>query len=190
MVYFTCDVCGESIKKKQIAKHCQTTCPNAWYFTCIDCNKVFEGFEYDKHTSCMTETERYAGKFLMAKAQKKADAKSAAATAKVEEEKATAEASPSTEEDEATKAEFCKYLIDGKEWMGWKRTIRHVLQDEKEGTMKLESLWKLLKGTFEHSSIYQGETKEEMRAMFMEKVHRPRFELVKDDKYIKLKPRK
>ena len=37
-----------------------------YLFRCsnLDCNKVFEGYEYEKHTSCISETERYAGKYL------------------------------------------------------------------------------------------------------------------------------
>lgn len=63
MVTFTCGNCNSSIKKNQVNKHCESVCKNAWEFTCIDCHKVFTGFEFDAHTSCITESEKYYGKY-------------------------------------------------------------------------------------------------------------------------------
>eukprot|EP00826_Nyctotherus_ovalis_P059955 TRINITY_DN8383_c0_g3_i1.p1 TRINITY_DN8383_c0_g3~~TRINITY_DN8383_c0_g3_i1.p1 ORF type:complete len:193 (-),score=48.93 TRINITY_DN8383_c0_g3_i1:20-598(-) len=180
MVYFTCNVCGESLKKKQVDKHCQTSCPSAWYFTCIDCNKTFEGFSYAEHTSCVTETERYAGKYLNAKAEQKKLSTSAtnpnSANGKKEEVK-----KPKTKER--------TYLVNDTEWMGWKRTIRHILQDNEE-KMPVESLWKIVREAYMKSNAYKGQDKTMMRAKFDDKVNRPRFELVESGKFIKLKARK
>eukprot|EP00389_Voromonas_pontica_P002880 GDKH01004276.1.p1 GENE.GDKH01004276.1~~GDKH01004276.1.p1 ORF type:complete len:88 (+),score=10.22 GDKH01004276.1:156-419(+) len=67
MVSFTCESCHEVLKKNKIDKHCQTKCRSAWYFTCIDCSKTFEGFAYAEHNSCMTEEERYWGQFAKGK---------------------------------------------------------------------------------------------------------------------------
>ena len=183
MVYFTCDVCGLSVKKNQIAKHCQGSCRSAWYFTCMDCNKVFEGFEYDKHTSCVSETERYAGKFLADKAKQKNDA---AAKEVIKSDPSTEEEGKATEKDE-DEIGSTKYLINGCEWMGWKRTIRHILQDQKEGTMKVESLWRIIRNVYTKSTTFKGEDTEMVKARFTEKTRRPRFELVMSDKFIKLK---
>lgn len=43
-------------------------CPNAWVFTCIDCGKEFEGFEFQNHNECKTEAEKYQGKLYQPKA--------------------------------------------------------------------------------------------------------------------------
>jgi cell growth-regulating nucleolar protein len=72
MVNFTCNACGATLRKNQVNKHCETVCKSAWNFTCIDCQKVFAGFEYDSHTSCFSETEKYQGKYLEKK-RKQAD---------------------------------------------------------------------------------------------------------------------
>ena len=176
MVYFTCDICGESLKKKQVEKHYQTSCPNAWSFTCIDCNKVFEGCSYMGHTSCVTETERYAGKYLAAKAEQKKLSKNKNPTIneKAKEEK---------------KLLVKDYLINGKEWMGWKRTIRHVLQDNK-GKIEVEVLWNIIKENYMRSDAYKGQDKTSLRAKFDDKTNRPRFELLENNTLIKLKARK
>ncbi|CAG9325396.1 unnamed protein product [Blepharisma stoltei] len=71
MVTFICGACQATLKKNQVNKHCETVCPNAWTFTCIDCAKDFKGFEFDTHTSCITESEKYFGKFHKPKEEKK-----------------------------------------------------------------------------------------------------------------------
>jgi hypothetical protein len=63
MVFFICETCQETLRKKQIERHCQSACRGAWVFTCIDCNKGFEGYEYEAHTECITESQKYHGKF-------------------------------------------------------------------------------------------------------------------------------
>ena len=45
MVSFVWDVCGDSVKKNRVDKHCETKCRNAWVFTWLECGKVFEGYE-------------------------------------------------------------------------------------------------------------------------------------------------
>ena len=174
MVCFTCDICGATLKKNQVEKHYKTVCRDAWYFTCIDCNKVFEGVEYEKHTSCITETEKYAGKFLAEQAKKKEIAKSNIDDV-VKKDKANEE---------------LKYLLPKKEWMGWKRTIRHILQDQKEKKIELDSLWKVVKETYMKSTAYKGQDKQILQLKFKDKIDRPRFELVEDGKFLKLKARK
>ena len=64
MVVFICETCGETLKKQQVEKHWLTKCRHAWGFTCIECTTTFEGESYKKHTECMTETQKYQGKFI------------------------------------------------------------------------------------------------------------------------------
>ena len=40
MVYFTCDACGEQLKKPSVEKHYQQKCRDCYKLTCIDCLKV------------------------------------------------------------------------------------------------------------------------------------------------------
>ncbi|BGP26827.1 zinc finger, C2H2, LYAR-type protein [Rhodotorula toruloides] len=57
MVSFSCEGCGDILKKGKLDQHAQR-CRNAEY-TCIDCNTTFLGTSYRSHTSCITEEEKY-----------------------------------------------------------------------------------------------------------------------------------
>ncbi|CDO95790.1 unnamed protein product [Kluyveromyces dobzhanskii CBS 2104] len=58
MVTFNCEVCNDTVPKKNTEKH-YFRCPQA-YYTCIDCNKTFDdGVSYKKHTQCISEDEKY-----------------------------------------------------------------------------------------------------------------------------------
>lgn len=58
MVTFNCEVCNDTVPKKNTEKH-YYRCPEA-YYTCIDCSKTFEdGVSYKQHTSCISEDEKY-----------------------------------------------------------------------------------------------------------------------------------
>ena len=63
MTVFICEACGATLKKKQVDKHCNG-CKNAWIFTCVECMQSFEGYDYEKHTECMTEVQKFQGKFI------------------------------------------------------------------------------------------------------------------------------
>ncbi|XP_020801056.1 cell growth-regulating nucleolar protein [Drosophila serrata] len=61
MVFFTCNVCGESVKKPAVEKHYQTRCRNSEKnVSCMDCLKDFYGEEYVAHTKCISEAQKYA----------------------------------------------------------------------------------------------------------------------------------
>ncbi|EJS44493.1 YCR087C-A [Saccharomyces arboricola H-6] len=58
MVTFNCEVCNDTVPKKNTEKH-YYRCPEA-YYTCIDCSKTFDdGVSYKSHTSCISEDEKY-----------------------------------------------------------------------------------------------------------------------------------
>ncbi|KAK3919497.1 Cell growth-regulating nucleolar protein [Frankliniella fusca] len=63
MVFFTCNNCGESLKKKDVEKHCNTRCRGGPFLTCVDCLKDFRE-DYVKHTVCVTEDDRYSANGL------------------------------------------------------------------------------------------------------------------------------
>lgn len=58
MVFFCCDGCGETLKKSQVDAHAYR-CGSCASVSCVDCNVSFWGDDYRKHTSCLTEAERY-----------------------------------------------------------------------------------------------------------------------------------
>lgn len=61
MVYFNCDACGDSLKKNEVEKH-RRRCHNCHILSCVDCNKDFRGNDYQQHTKCVSEEQRYSGK--------------------------------------------------------------------------------------------------------------------------------
>lgn len=60
MVYFICQGCQESFKKPAVRKHLTMRCRGA-AMACVDCNQVFYGDEWEKHTSCVSEEKKYQG---------------------------------------------------------------------------------------------------------------------------------
>jgi len=58
MVFFSCDGCGEMLKKSRVDAHAMR-CNRCQSVSCVDCSVPFWGDDYKKHTSCITEAERY-----------------------------------------------------------------------------------------------------------------------------------
>ncbi|XP_037535167.1 cell growth-regulating nucleolar protein [Nematolebias whitei] len=69
MVFFTCNACGESLKKAQVEKHVNM-CRGCQVLSCIDCGKDFWGDDYKNHIKCISEDQKYGGKGYEAKANK------------------------------------------------------------------------------------------------------------------------
>lgn len=69
MVFFTCNACGESLKKAQVDKHVGM-CRGCQVLSCIDCGKDFWGDDYKNHLRCISEDQKYGGKGFEAKANK------------------------------------------------------------------------------------------------------------------------
>ncbi|XP_051505351.1 cell growth-regulating nucleolar protein-like [Myxocyprinus asiaticus] len=69
MVFFTCNACGESLKKAQVEKHV-LMCRGCRVLSCIDCGKDFGGDDYRNHIKCISEDQKYGGKDFQAKANK------------------------------------------------------------------------------------------------------------------------
>ncbi|XP_014669012.1 PREDICTED: cell growth-regulating nucleolar protein-like [Priapulus caudatus] len=70
MVFFTCNNCNETLKKKDVDKHCMTKCRNCQVVSCVDCSKEFWGDEYKQHIKCISEEEKYSGKDFKPKVKK------------------------------------------------------------------------------------------------------------------------
>ncbi|KAG9345444.1 hypothetical protein JZ751_008588 [Albula glossodonta] len=69
MVFFTCNACGESLKKAQVEKHVNI-CRGCEILSCIDCGKDFWGDDYKNHIKCISEDQKYGGKGYEAKSNK------------------------------------------------------------------------------------------------------------------------
>ena len=155
MVVFTCESCFATLKKQQVDKHCSGKCRNAWAFTCIECHKTFEGFDYKDHTCSMTEVEKYQGQFL----QKRRDEKEKAKQEKIEqpkseksesakEEKENQEESPKAKEvgekrsrkerddEKVEKSEDAADLID---FPGWRKAAGQIIEKHGKKKSKLKN---------------------------------------------------
>ncbi|XP_022669011.1 uncharacterized protein C16C10.8-like [Varroa destructor] len=62
MVVFSCDACGDSLRKKDVQKHYQFNCRRCESLTCVDCKKQFWGDDYVAHTQCITDEDFKYGK--------------------------------------------------------------------------------------------------------------------------------
>ncbi|NXF72675.1 LYAR protein, partial [Sclerurus mexicanus] len=69
MVVFTCNSCGEAVKKAQVEKHVNI-CRNCQCLSCMDCGKDFWGDDYKEHVKCVTEDQKYGGKGFEGKTNK------------------------------------------------------------------------------------------------------------------------
>uniref|UniRef100_A0A0A9ZJK9 UPF0743 protein C215.06c n=1 Tax=Lygus hesperus TaxID=30085 RepID=A0A0A9ZJK9_LYGHE len=61
MVSFTCGNCQDVVKKPKVLAHAAFCHCN--HFTCVDCMSIFTQSSVKDHTSCITETEKYQGKW-------------------------------------------------------------------------------------------------------------------------------
>jgi len=68
MVFFSCGLTGEQIKKPKVEKHLLRYPTNE--LTCIDCNVTFNRMTYKDHKSCISENQRYGGKDYVEKGNK------------------------------------------------------------------------------------------------------------------------
>lgn len=59
MVYFECDICHETLKKKQVQTHYLSVCRSAHVFNCLTCFQRFDRESIVPHTSCVSEQEKY-----------------------------------------------------------------------------------------------------------------------------------
>ncbi|CAD7678923.1 unnamed protein product [Nyctereutes procyonoides] len=69
MVFFTCNACGESVKKVEVEKHV-AVCRNCECLSCIDCGKDFWGDDYKNHVKCISKEQKYGGKGYEGKTHK------------------------------------------------------------------------------------------------------------------------
>ena len=158
MVSFTCESCYCVLKKSQVDKHCVGKCRNAWGFTCVECGKTFEGYDYKDHNECMTEVQKYQGQFLAKKRQEKQEQKGVEKAAKKEAKTETAEAEDEIEskvaEDKASESSLKGHLGDNGKFLGWKKTAISLIK-EKGTKMKKKKLIKKLWKVYKESQDYK-----------------------------------
>eukprot|EP01066_Platyproteum_vivax_P016658 Platyproteum_vivax@DN7193_c0_g1_i2.p1 len=137
MVSFTCDACQDVVKKPKVENHCATKCRNAWVFTCVDCSVAFQGYEYQKHDSCITETQKYWGKFAK-DAKKNEDASPGS----------TASTAASVKSDACKKRKLSVTYVEVKWGDSWVDTINKVLEQQPGKRMRWYNLSNKVAGIY------------------------------------------
>mmetsp|Transcript_7868 Transcript_7868/g.11759 ORF Transcript_7868/g.11759 Transcript_7868/m.11759 type:complete len:270 (+) Transcript_7868:1221-2030(+) len=66
MVFFVCETCNETLKKNQVQKHV-LKCRQCNAVTCVDCSVTFYGDDFEAHTTCISEAEKYEKSLHVAK---------------------------------------------------------------------------------------------------------------------------
>ncbi|KPI90708.1 putative Zinc-finger containing protein [Leptomonas seymouri] len=61
MVSFTCNNCQDVVKKPKVQSHASSCGTHS--FACVDCMRVFDLETIKAHTSCVTEEDKYQGKW-------------------------------------------------------------------------------------------------------------------------------
>jgi len=168
MVTFICERCDQTLKKNQVDKHCQN-CRDAWNFICIDCKKTFAGYDYDQHTSCLSEAEMTMGKYYKPKIKKVKTENNG--NNEVEQNgnglKTATNGTHKPQSEEKPKAVEDKALVSSNDsndepkeqetsWLGWKKTIKHLLKKKGEDGMLVKNLKKKLVKLLEASGYEVG----------------------------------
>lgn len=62
MVSFSCPRCGDVVKKPKVLSHAQMC--GVDHLSCIDCMEVFDLESIKQHNACVSEVEKYQGKWM------------------------------------------------------------------------------------------------------------------------------
>ena len=76
MVSFNCNRCGDVVKKPKVQSHA-AQCGTPGY-SCVDCMQQFDLRTIDAHRQCVSETDKYQGKWQDKKKTIRATAEGAA----------------------------------------------------------------------------------------------------------------
>ena len=124
----------------------------------MECGKTFGGFEYKEHNECMTEVQKYQGKFIERQREMKQQEKQKSRDKKVE--KATTETKEP--EKKVEKKTLRKYLgEDGETFQGWAKTAQALLKDRDHQMKESKFLKKIIK-VYKLSSKFQEMSEEEI----------------------------
>ena len=117
MVYFQCETCCASLKKKQVENHYLYECRKSQIFTCLSCGQQFDRETMKAHTQCISEEEKYQKGDKMVK-------------------KAIIINKPK---------EIVKCDINKLKWSGFKKTSKIILMNFDNYKLKIEELINKLK---------------------------------------------
>ena len=123
----------------------------------MECGKTFGGFEYKEHNECMTEVQKYQGKFIERQREMKQQEKQ-----KNREKKVEKEVTKEPEKRVENKKTLRRYLgEDGETFQGWAKTTQALLKDRDHQMKESKFLKKIIK-VYKLSSKFQEMSEEEI----------------------------
>ena len=55
IIKFQCKECSKVFHRDRLRDHCKGQCRDSWYYICVECKEEYNGWNYMKHTECLTE---------------------------------------------------------------------------------------------------------------------------------------
>ena len=152
MVYFQCETCCASLKKKQVENHYLYECRKSQIFTCLSCGKQFDRETIKAHTQCISEEEKYQKGDKMVK-------------------KAIIINKPK---------EIVKCDINKLKWSGFKKTSKIILMNFDNYKLKIEELINKLAIVYanNHNTKYENCDLDKMKKYLLEKLEDNKFFVV------------
>ena len=149
MVYFQCEKCIATLKKKQVENHYLHECKNAQYFRCITCQQLFDRETIKAHTSCITEEEKYHKGDNMVKKSKFVN----------------------------KPKEIKKCDIQSLKWSGFKKTSKIILMSYENYKCDINELIDKLAIVFakNHDDIPENCDKKKMKTILLDKVENCKY---------------
>ncbi|KAM5338843.1 cell growth-regulating nucleolar protein isoform 1-T2 [Glossophaga mutica] len=150
MVFFTCNACGESVKKAQVEKHL-AVCRGCECLSCIDCGTDFWGDDYKSHVKCVSEDQKYGGRAYEGKAHK-GDLKQQAWIQKVNELIKRPSVSPKVRELLEQMSGFDNIPRKKAKFQNW---MKNSLKVRNESI--LEQVWDIFSEASSHEPVSKGQ---------------------------------
>ncbi|XP_004432327.1 cell growth-regulating nucleolar protein [Diceros bicornis minor] len=165
MVFFTCNACGESVKKVQVEKHV-AICRNCECLSCIDCGKDFWGDDYKNHVKCISEDQKYGGKGYEGKTHK-GDIKQQAWIQKINELMKRPNVSPKVRELLEQISAFDNVPRKKAKFQNW---MKNSLKVHNESI--LEQVWNIFSEASSNEPVSKGQDQQQLN-----QVANPRAEI-------------
>ncbi|XP_042637971.1 cell growth-regulating nucleolar protein [Orycteropus afer afer] len=153
MVFFTCNACGESVKKVQVERHV-AVCRNCECLSCIDCGQDFWGDDYKNHVKCISESQKYGGKGYEGKAHK-GDMKQQAWIQKINELMKRPTVSPKVRELLEQMSGFDNIPRKKVKFQNWMKNSLKIHSDS-----VLEQAWSIFSEAARNEPVCEGQAKQ------------------------------
>lgn len=152
MVYFVCEGCNETLKKAQVEKHA-LRCRQCHAVTCVDCSQTFYGNDFESHTTCISEAEKYEGSLYKAKKATKQSPQEAWMSVVEEAARTATKAPPSIQSHLSRLCDFGNVPRNQKKFGNFVKNSLRIFSDQ-----VIDMIWKHLEDLRVKSSATESES--------------------------------